>query len=193
MDNYWEGTRIRLRGVEAADAEAHHKFNLTSDYGLIDQVYPPGSLARVQEWAARKSQAGFEDQTFSFQMESIETGELVGGIATHHCDQGTGVLSYGLHVFADHRGNGYAKEAICLVLRYYFQELRYQKANVAVYSFNEPSIRLHETLGFQREGRMRRTVYTRGIHADLLWFGLTVEEFRDLHAAYWRPAPGLGA
>lgn len=189
MENYWEGQRIRLRGVESADAEAHHRFNLTSDYGLIDQLFPPGALARVQEWATRKAQAGFDDQTFSFQMESIETGGLVGGIATHHCDQRTGVLSYGLHVLAEHRGKGYASEAICLVLRYYFQELRYQKANVGVYSFNGPSIHLHESLGFQLEGTMRRTVYTRGAYADLLWFGLTVEEFRDMHAAYWRPGP----
>lgn len=189
MDNYWEGRCIRLRGVESADAEAHHRFNLTSDYGLIDQIYPPGSLARVEEWASRKSQAGFDDQTFSFQMESIDTGELVGGIASHHCDQRVGVLSYGLHVLAEHRGKGYAKEAICLVLRYYFQELRYQKANAAVYAINDPSIRLHESLGFQLEGRMRRTVYTRGTWVDLLWFGLTVEEFRDRHASYWRPAP----
>lgn len=188
MGNYWEGSLIRLRAIEAADAEAHWRFNGTDDYGLIDRVYPPGSLARVQEWANRKTIAGFDDGTYSFQMESIATGELVGGIATHDCDGRTGVLSYGLHVFEDHRGKGYAKEAICLVLRYYFQELRYQKANAGVYAFNEPSIRLHESLGFQVEGRLRRNVYTRGEFFDLLWYGLTVEEFQERHAGYWRPS-----
>lgn len=188
MDNYWEGTRIRLRSVEASDAEAHFRFNLSDDHGLLDQIYPPGSLARVQEWAERKQLEGFPNQAYSFQMEAIASGQLVGGIATHHCDQRTGVLSYGLHVLSGHRGQGFATEAICLVLRYYFQELRYQKANVAVFAFNHSSIRLHEALGFQLEGRMRRTVYTRGEHADLLWFGLTVEEFRDRYAAYWRSA-----
>lgn len=189
MGNYWDGSRIRLRGVEAADAEAHWRFNGTDDYGLIDRVYPPGSLARVQEWAERQSLAEFDGQTWSFQMESIETGELVGGIATHNCDGRTGVLSYGLHVFEEHRGQGFATEAICLVLRYYFQELRYQKANAGVYSGNGPSIRLHEALGFQLEGRIRRNVYTSGEFSDLLWYGLTVEEFRERHAGYWRPAP----
>lgn len=189
MADYWDGARIRLRGVEARDAEAHYRFNLTEDYGLIDQIYPPGSFARAQEWATAKTQAGFTDETYTFQMESIETGELVGGIATHDCDPRAGVLSYGLHVFAEHRGHGYAKEAICLVLRYYFQERRYQKANVGVYSLNEPSIRLHEALGFQPEGRIRRAVFTGGAHVDLLWYGLTVEEFRDIHARYWRAVP----
>ncbi len=188
MANYWDGTRLRLRAVQAGDADAHYRFNLTDDYGLIDQIYPPGSLARVEEWARTKAQAGFTDDTYAFQMESIETGELVGGIATHDCDPRVGMLSYGLHVFAEHRGRGYAKEAICLVLRYYFQERRYQKANVGVYAINEPSIRLHESLGFEVEGRIRRAVFTGGLHSDLLWFGMTVEEFRERHGRYWRPA-----
>jgi RimJ/RimL family protein N-acetyltransferase len=186
MTNYWEGSRIRLRSVEAGDAAAHHRFNLTDDYGLLDQIYPPGSLARVQEWANKESLAGFDNQTFHFQMEAIENGALVGGIATHDCDSRVGIVSYGLSVMDEFRGKGYASEAICLVLRYYFQELRYQKANVSVYDINEPSKRLHESLGFQVEARLRRSVFTRGELSDLLLFGMTVEEFRELHADYWR-------
>ncbi|MGI8643788.1 MAG: GNAT family N-acetyltransferase, partial [Thermomicrobiales bacterium] len=56
-------------------------------------------------------------------------------------------------------------------------ELRYQKVTVQVYAFNESSIALHEQLGFQREGRLRRLVYTGGQHHDVLMYGLTREEF----------------
>lgn len=185
MTNYWEGKLVRLRPVEPADAPAHHAFNNSLDYDLIDKRYPPGSLTRVEEWAGRKGQEGFDDQNFTFQMEAVATDELVGSIATHHCDQRTGVVSYGLHVLGEHRGKGYAKDAICLVLRYYFQELRYQKANVGVYDLNAPSKALHRSLGFIEEGRLRRSVFTRGEWWDFLWFGLTVEEFRDLHPEYW--------
>jgi len=186
VSNYWEGTKIRLRAVEAQDAAAHYRFNLSEACGLLDQIYPPGSAARVAEWATRKSLEGFENDAYSFQMEAIGSGDLVGGIATHHCDARTGVLSYGLHVLEEHRGRGYASEAICLVLRYYFQERRYQKANVGVFAINEPSRRLHETLGFQLEGTIRRSVFTRGEFSDMLEFGMTVEEFRERHGAYWR-------
>lgn len=186
VGNYWEGTKIRLRAVEPKDAEAHFRFNLRDDYGMLDQIYPPGSLSRVEQWASRRSLEGLENDAYSFQIEAIGSGELVGGIATHHCDQRLGVLSYGLHVFEEHRGRGYASEAIRLVLRYYFQERRYQKANVGVFAINEPSRRLHESLGFQLEGRIRRSVLTRGEFSDMLEFGMTVEEFRDRHGAYWR-------
>jgi RimJ/RimL family protein N-acetyltransferase len=179
---------IRLRAVEAGDAAAHHAFNLAMESDLIDMRYPPGSLEREEEWTGRAALKGFERQEYSFQMESL-AGELVGGISTHHCDNRVGLVSYGLHVFEEHRKKGYAKEAICLVLRYYFQELRYQKANVAVYAINSPSTALHESLGFQLEGRQRRNVFTRGEFSDLLWFGITVEEFRKRFPEYWLALP----
>jgi RimJ/RimL family protein N-acetyltransferase len=175
--------------VEVGDAMAHHEFNDSMDYDLLDQRYPPGSSSRIEEWAERQGRQGFDDQAFSFQMVARTSGELVGGIATHHCDQRTGVLSYGLHVLPAHRGKGYARDAICLVLRFYFQELRYQKANVAVYDLNQASKGLHVRMGFTEEGRQRRTVFTRGGWWDLVWYGMTVEEFRTLHADYWLPAP----
>ena len=51
----------------------------------------------------------------------------------------------------------------------------------AVYSFNEASCRLHEDLGFQREGQWRRMGYTEGRFFDHLFYGLTVEEFAAKH------------
>ena len=65
MANYWEGKRIRLRAVDAADAEAHHRFNQTEDYGLLDQIFPPGSLARVEEWAINQAKEGFEHNAYA--------------------------------------------------------------------------------------------------------------------------------
>jgi RimJ/RimL family protein N-acetyltransferase len=119
-------------------------------------------------------------------METLEDGKLVGSIATHHSDQRAGVFSYGLHVKQQYRGKGYASDAICLILRYFFQELRYQKCNVEAMEVNPGSQGLHEKLGFQTEGRRRRVVYTYGKHSDMIEYGMTLEEFRDQHPDYWR-------
>ena len=50
---------------------------------------------------------------------------------------------------------------------------------VTIFSFNEPSVRLHERLGFQLEGRIRRMAYTGGVHHDALIYGMTAEEFTE--------------
>lgn len=70
------------------------------------------------------------------------------------------------------------------MLRHFFDELRYQKVVISAHSDNEASMRLHERLGFQLEGRLRRMVYTQGRYYDELYYGMTVEEF---HQSY----PGL--
>jgi RimJ/RimL family protein N-acetyltransferase len=186
MPSFWEGKVVRLRGVEPEDAEAHIGMNReVENERNLDQVYPPQSAARVRKWSGELALEGFRDgDNYAFQIESLETGELVGHIATHHCDPRVGVLSYGLSVNNPYRRKGYAADAICLVLRYYFQERRYQKANIGVFSFNDASQRLHERLGFTLEGRQRRTTFTRGEFADFLWYGITVEEFREKFPEY---------
>lgn len=55
--------------------------------------------------------------------------------------------------------------------------LRYQKVTVYIYSFNERSMKIHESLGFQCEGRIRRAVYTNGNYYDEVLYGMTSEEF----------------
>ena len=182
---YWDGKRVRLRAIEPEDA--HYHFDLNRQRWVDrnqDQVFPPTSKARTERWASGKADLDFTDETFLFEIESLETGELVGTIDMHHMDARVGVLSYGIAIHEAHRRKGYASDAICLVLRYYFLERRYQKANVGVFSFNDDSILLHERLGFQLEGRQRRTTYTAGEFHDVLWFGMTAEEFISEHPDY---------
>lgn len=183
---YWDGRRVRLRAIEPEDARYHFDLNRQRWVDRNQEmVHVPSSMARVQQWANETSLQGYRDgDAFFFEIESLETGELVGTIDTHHTDARTGVLSYGIAIHEDHRRQGYASDAICLVLRYYFLERRYQKANVGVFSFNEESITLHERLGFTLEGRQRRTTYTAGEYHDLLWYGMTVEEFREQYPEY---------
>jgi RimJ/RimL family protein N-acetyltransferase len=180
----FEGRLIRLRAVEPSDWETHYAWDLDEETGrMTDHVWFPGSREAVREWALAESRKRATGDDFRFQIERLD-GVLVGTINTHHCDPRIGTFQYGLGILPPYRRNGYASEAIALTLRYYFHERRYQKVNASVYSFNEPSIRLHERLGFALEGRLRRNVYTLGQYFDLLLYGLTREEFE---ASDWMP------
>ncbi len=175
--NFWQGQRVRLRGLEPADAEHFIRWNLDSERGRhLDFLWPPVSEAGVRAWVAEQSKKQLENDVFRWIIET-QQGEAAGSIDTHHCDHHAGVFSYGLDVAPEHRRHGYASEAIVLVLRYYFLELRYQKCNVGVHANNPASVALHEKLGFLLEGTQRRTVFSQGVHSDALWFGMTHEEF----------------
>lgn len=177
--NFWQGRHIRLRGIEPSDAPYFHRWNMDSDRARhLDFVWPPTSMTQIAAWCEEQSKRKLENDAFHWVIED-EHGEPVGSISTHDCYPRGGTFSYGLDVALEHRRQGYASEAVRLVLKYYFEELRYQKVTVGVHSNNEASLRLHEKLGFQREGVFRRTAYTEGKYYDTIWFGITAEEFHE--------------
>lgn len=184
---YWQGKLVRLRALEPEDWEHFYLHNLERDVDRsLEMVWPPTSRARQRKWVEEKAvKAGFQNEwEFQFLIETLDTDQLVGSIDTHHCDLRQGTFEYGLSVREPFRGKGYAAEAILLVLRYYFLELRFQKANPGVYDFNAASIRLHEKLGFVLEGTRRRSGYSHGQFHDMLLYGMTVEEFLERHSEY---------
>jgi len=179
--NFWQGKKVRLRSIEPSDAGVFAQWNLNSERARnLDFVWPPTSQATVTAWVEEQSKRKLENDAFHWVIEDVE-GVPVGSISTHACNSRTGTFSYGVDIAPEHQGHGYAGEAIFLVLKYYFDELRYQKVTVPVHGDNPASIRLHERLGFQKEGTHSRMVFTRGQYYDELWYGMTVEEFREAY------------
>lgn len=186
MPNVFQGSQVRLRAVEPGDWRFHHQWDLDTDNGrLTDEIWFPDSTLGAQAWAEEQAKRGDKNDTFRFQIVTTADDQLVGTINTHTCNPRCGTFMYGIAVHPDHRRKGFAVEAIGLVLHYYFNERRYQKVNAEVYSFNVPSITLHERLGFRLEGQLRRMVYTGGDFHDAMIYGLTAEEFTT---AGWNPA-----
>jgi RimJ/RimL family protein N-acetyltransferase len=182
-DSAFGGKRVRLRAIEPEDWETFYAWNQDSEAarGMYLTQFPQ-SKAAVREWAAAAATRPVERDRFFFVIENLD-GEIVGSISTHECDPLHGTFGYGLGVRREHYRKGYASEAVLLVLRHFFRERRYQKVNAHVYSFNEPSLRLHERLGFQQEGRLRRMFFLDGAWVDDVIFGMTAEDFAELHAA----------
>jgi len=179
--NYWQGDLVNLRGIEPEDAELFHQWNLDSERGRnLDFLWPPVSLANVRGWTEKQAEQRMEDDTFHWVITTL-ADEPVGAIATQHCSSRNGTFSYGIDIAQGHRQRGYAAAAIKLVLHYYFEYLRYQKVTVNVHADNGASQQLHIRLGFIEEGRLRRMIYTQGQFIDAIWYGLTREEFVQIH------------
>ncbi|MEA3318522.1 MAG: GNAT family N-acetyltransferase [Bacillota bacterium] len=173
----WEGAVVRLRPIQPSDWEKFHQDGMDSEIArLNDAIYGPRTEDGTKKWTERESEKGWDGHNFRLAIQN-SNGELVGSISTNNCDTQNGTFNYGVSIFREHWKKGYASDAIRIVLRYFFGELRYQKVNAHVYAFNEGSIQLHERLGFVEEGRLRSMVYTDGKYHDVLLFGMTYEEF----------------
>ncbi len=176
-ESIWEGRLVRLRAIEPGDWPTFFTWNQDSETARRLHYIPfPTSQESVKRWAEKLAAQEQNDDRFFFVIENFD-GEIVGSITAHSCEPHHGTFAYGIGIRREYQHKGYASEAIILLLRYFFLELRYQKVTVEVYSFNKPSIRLHERLGFQLEGRLRRMIFTKGQHFDKLLFGMTIEEF----------------
>ena len=178
-NSIWRGEKVELRAKTAADIPRYVADGVPDDmrlYGDGYVVYPASEETMIEK--NQKSLSYSTDETCNLAIATFD-GELVGSISTSHCEPQSGSFEYGLGVFAEHRRQGYALDAVRILLRYYFEERRYHRATATVYSFNDASIDLQQRLGFQLEGRQREMVFTKGQYHDVLLFGMTAQEFWD--------------
>lgn len=178
--NFWQGEKVKLRAVEPNDFRWSKDYDSEADRTTSGRIYPNLSCEKMKERHDNGIVHIPQDDSFEWTIEDND-GNVVGSINTFNsCDPRVGTFRYGIDIKREYRRKGYAKEAIIILLRYYFRELRYQKVTTYVYSFNEPSIKLHQGLGFMEEGRIRRTIFTNGSYHDEIVFGMTVEEFNNI-------------
>lgn len=177
INNIWTGSKVRLRAIVPADWEKFHNNDLDSESArLCDMIYFPRSEEGTKNWAEHRASQGPDGDNIMLAIETLD-GDLVGSINAHNCDPRHGTFKYGVAIFREHWRKGYASEAVMILLRYYFEELRYHKVTAHVYAFNEGSIALQERLGFLQEGRLRDMIYSKGQHFDEYVFGLTKSEY----------------
>jgi RimJ/RimL family protein N-acetyltransferase len=180
MANEWRTDKVCLRPIEPDDWEL--EFAIMSDTELIryfDTVDFPPSSQSAQKWTQERSTKNSEEW-FTWVIETA-VGDKAGVLNAFQADRRKGTFYYGIAILPEHRRKSLASEAICLMLRFYFQELHYNKCNAIVYDFNPVSMKFHERLGFQLEGRLRQMGFTQGRYIDHLIFGITAKEFAKLH------------
>ncbi|WP_406865027.1 GNAT family protein [Streptomyces sp. HUAS MG47] len=182
MSDMWTGKRIRLRGVEPEDWEGFRDLaGNTVDVRNADMVEPPRSDASFRAWTEERAGRSPQTESFRLVIETLADRAFAGSVTVGETDRRAGRFKMGIEVSRDHRLKGYATEANELVLTYMFAEQRYNKCEVEVYAFNEPSLALYRKLGFTEEGVLRQHEFFAGAHHDLVLFGLTAAEYWTTH------------
>ena len=174
---FWEGKRIRLRPKAEDDWQLDlQEWRDTESMRLLDYtVHPPTCVEREK----KRNEERINRHPDNGMVWSIETMacDLVGSIALNGIDQKNGTFHFSMRIAREHRRKGYGEEALRIVLRYAFHELRLQKCNTACIEMNGPALALYKKIGFLEEGRRRRELFTNGRFYDNVLVGLTREEF----------------
>lgn len=181
------GRLVRLRGLRRDDGPAFLAMDRdTGGARRWDETHVPRTDDRTAAWLEGEVTRDRSDDTAFLVIERLDDGAVLGSINVGRAAPRHGRFGYGLGIGREFRRQGYGTEAITLLLRFYFGDLRYTKCDTSIYAFNDESIRLHEKLGFRTEGRIRQAIFTAGEHHDEIVVGITADEFFARHGR--RPA-----
>lgn len=100
----------------------------------------------------------------------------IGGLLS--IDQKNGKAEYYITMGeTDYKGKGIAKEASKLILAYGFEILGLNRIYFYTEIENEAAQKMHEKVGFVKEGRLRQDIFSHGKKVDQLVYGFLSEDW----------------
>jgi ribosomal-protein-alanine N-acetyltransferase len=173
------GERVFLRPPAVNDLEEFIALNRASarlHRGLASPPRQPEQFHAFLEKCRR-------DDSVCFLICRVEDGAIVGSINLSQVFRGGFQNAYlGYYIGQRYAGRGYMTEALRLMLRYAFSQLKLHRVEANIQPGNVASIALVRRAGFVREGYSRRYLKIGGRWRDHERWALIAEE--------WRPKRG---
>jgi RimJ/RimL family protein N-acetyltransferase len=171
------GSKIRLTGMNPEDAPAIMKWHNDSEFArLIDAAIAHPHLKKSWEKIIEE-QADAKDHFF-FAIRPVDGESCIGLLELDNILWNNGVAWIAVGIGEpEHRGKGYAAEAMSLALDYTFDELNLHRVQLTVFAYNTPAIKLYERLGFTHEGTYREFIHRDGQRFDMRLYGILRHEW----------------
>lgn len=137
-----------IRPIELEDK--HDLFNYRSD-ALSNQYqrWIPSTLQEVEAYIQRTAeQVNTPDSWFQFGVVEKNKDQLIGDIGLYFPDKFEHTVELGCTLCKHHQNKGYAREALCCILDYLFDQLNKELVMARIVPQNSSSIKLFEALGF---------------------------------------------
>lgn len=170
--------RLILRQLTPDDSRAVYRYR--SDPTVQRwQSWAPRTEAEVREFITRSLAASpnIRGTWFQFAICLRDSDELIGDCGLHFPDDGLEQVEVGITLSPDHRGAGYATEALAVLFRYVFDDLAKHRIVASIDPENVHSIRLLERLGMRREAHHLESIRFRDRWVDDLIYALLRREW----------------
>jgi ribosomal-protein-alanine N-acetyltransferase len=183
------GARIMLRSLQTSDFEAWSEVRTRNADWLIK--WEPQRLAGQPDttrdrdaFAIRCSARHRERQLGTgYGFGIFANGEFCGEINLSAVQRGPFQSAYvGYWVDEKHAGHGYVPEAVVVLARFAFEELRLHRIQISIIPRNRNSRRVMEKLGIRDEGIALRYLEIDGIWEDHVRYAITTEEWSERRA-----------
>jgi RimJ/RimL family protein N-acetyltransferase len=170
--------RLTLRRFKASDMAFEVKQNMDAE--VIRYIREPMSyeaaVERFQEFFAPWQAT--EDEWLGLCVVRKSDGETLGAVSFRFESLPFSVVEIGYRFASAFQGKGYAFEAIKTLVNFIFTELGVHKVMAMCDPRNQPSYKLMEKLGMQREGLLRQHYKVGDQWTDELIYGLLSDEWQ---------------
>ncbi|HHY15632.1 MAG TPA: GNAT family N-acetyltransferase [Firmicutes bacterium] len=172
------GSKVMLR--EYRDSDFEHMREWVNDPDVVqtlsDIFLYPHSEKQTQSFLEMAMGPDWK----GFVIANAETGDYLGQIDFVRLDLKNGWGELGLVIGKKHEyGKGYGSEALELMCRFGFDELRLNRIELSCWSFNDRARKVYERVGFQTEGVRRAKWYRSGRYFDEVCYGLLKDEWES--------------
>ncbi len=168
------GKKIYLKASAPENyLEIHRWFNASDPQS---QTCHAVRIMSPEERVEKMEKKEFRDNEGRFVIVAKDDFRLVGEIVYFHMNMLNRAAELGYLIAPEERGNGFAREALQLIIRYLFLDMNLNKVSAQTASFNKPSIKLLESLEFKLDGTLRQHHYYKGdLYDDLVYSLLRFE------------------
>jgi RimJ/RimL family protein N-acetyltransferase len=158
------GPNVTLRPVRPADVPTLYAWRIDlATWGDQTEEAPyPMTLEAYQ----RSHEEAASGTGVSFAVEA--GGELVGRCGMFGFDELARNAEVGLGFGPDHRGKGYGREVLALLLDFGFTHRNLHRVWLQCTATNERALRAYRAAGFVEEGRMREHAWVGGAYVDMV-------------------------
>lgn len=174
-----DGLKVRLRGLELADAETIHKNwnSLELRSYLASRV--PNSVEEEREfvkatWSSKRT----GDLTLG--IESLDDNKLIGTIGFGRLwSISSGSAEVGIAIWQpEERSKGYGTESLYLLAFYAFEVLGLHRLQLHVVGFNTRAIATYKKVGYKEVGILREAEFIFNKYQDMFLMDLLANEIQ---------------
>ena len=112
----------------------------------------------ARTWVRRAGRERKAGRSLGLQVVRRSDGQLLGGVGLHQFEETFARAEVGYWLGREYWGEGYATEAVNLVVRTAFARLGLHRIEARIYPWNVASRRVARRCGFRYEGRLRDEV-----------------------------------
>ena len=154
------GKTISFRAPEPSDIDKLYKWENDTSIWQLSNTVTPFSRHTLEEYILNSHQDIYTAKQLRLMIVLNESGETVGCIDLFDFDPVNLNAGVGILICGDHRNNGYATEALSMLVDYAFKTLHLHQLYCNITTNNEASLNLFQKQNFKIIGTKKEWIRT---------------------------------